>query len=92
MGEQGCRALACAGWGMLLAARDPRKGEAVAEPLRQKTGGRVTFGPLDVTSPDSIADLVQRLQQDATRLDALVNHARVYSERRGPEGTRHTLG
>ncbi|PYM64503.1 MAG: hypothetical protein DMD79_06425 [Candidatus Rokuibacteriota bacterium] len=34
---------------------------------------------------------MQRFQQDATRLDALVNNARVYSERRGPEGTRHPL-
>lgn len=51
----------------------------------------MTFVPLDVTSPDSIADLVQRLQQDAIRLDALVNNAGVYGERRGPEGTRHTL-
>lgn len=59
--------------------------------LRQGTGGRVTFVPLDVTRADSIADLVRRLQQDATRLDALVNNAGLYRERRGPEGTRRIL-
>ncbi|MGH7265348.1 MAG: SDR family NAD(P)-dependent oxidoreductase [Candidatus Rokuibacteriota bacterium] len=73
MGEQVCRELARAGWHVLLASRDPKKGESIAAQLRQETGGRVTFVSLDVTSSDSIADLVRRLHQDATRLDALVN-------------------
>jgi NAD(P)-dependent dehydrogenase (short-subunit alcohol dehydrogenase family) len=91
IGEQVCRELARAGWHVLLAARDPKKGEPVAAQLRQETGGRVTFVSLDVTSPDSIADLVRRLQEGAIRLDALVNNAGVYGDRRGAEGTRRTL-
>jgi carbonyl reductase 1 len=91
IGAQVCRELTRAGWRVLLAARDPKKGEPIAAQLRQETGGRVAFVPLDVTSPDSIADLVRRLQQDAVRVDALVNNAGVYGERRGPEGTRRTL-
>jgi NAD(P)-dependent dehydrogenase (short-subunit alcohol dehydrogenase family) len=91
IGEQVCRELARAGWHVLLAARDPKKGEPIAAQLRQARGGRVTFVALDVTSPDSIADLVRRLHQDAIRIDALVNNAGVYGERRGPEGTRRTL-
>jgi NAD(P)-dependent dehydrogenase (short-subunit alcohol dehydrogenase family) len=91
IGEQVCRELARAGWDVLLAARDPKKGEPVAAQLRKETGGRVKFVPLDVTSPDSIADLVGRLRQDAIRLDGLVNNAGVHGERRGPEGTRRTL-
>jgi NAD(P)-dependent dehydrogenase (short-subunit alcohol dehydrogenase family) len=90
IGEQVCRELARAGWHVLLAARDPKKGEPVAAQLRQETGGRVTFVSLDVTSPDSIADLVRRLQEGAIRLDALVNNAGVYGDRRGAEGTRRT--
>jgi NAD(P)-dependent dehydrogenase (short-subunit alcohol dehydrogenase family) len=43
IGEQVCRELARAGWHVLLAARDPKKGEPVAAQLRQETGGRVTF-------------------------------------------------
>jgi carbonyl reductase 1 len=91
IGEQVCRELARAGWDVLLAARDSRHGEPVAARLREETGGRVTFVPLDVTSPDSIADLARRLRAEAIRLDALVNNAGVYGDRRGPEGTRRTL-
>jgi carbonyl reductase 1 len=91
IGEQVCRELARAGWGVLLAARDPKKGEPIAGQLRRETSGRVTFVPLDVTSPDSIAALVRRLQHDAVRLEALVNNAGIYGQRRGPEGARRTL-
>jgi NAD(P)-dependent dehydrogenase (short-subunit alcohol dehydrogenase family) len=91
IGREVCRELAGLGWVVLLAARDGRQGERVAADLRRDTAGRVEGVPLDVTSPDSIADLVQRLQQDAIRLDALVNNAGVHGERRGAEGTRRTL-
>jgi NAD(P)-dependent dehydrogenase (short-subunit alcohol dehydrogenase family) len=91
IGQEICRALARAAWDVLLTARDPTRGERAAAQLRRTTGSRVTFLPLDVTRPDSIADLVARLQQDAIRLDALVNNAGVYGERRGAEGTRRTL-
>jgi NAD(P)-dependent dehydrogenase (short-subunit alcohol dehydrogenase family) len=91
IGEQVCRELARAGWDVLLAARDPGQGEPVAARLRHETGGRVTFVPLDVTSPDSIADLAPRLRRDAIRLDALVNNAGIYGARGGAEGTRRTV-
>jgi NAD(P)-dependent dehydrogenase (short-subunit alcohol dehydrogenase family) len=91
IGAQVCRELTRAGWRVLLAARDPEKGEALAAELRRTAGGHVTFVPLDVTSRDSIADLVRGLQHEATRVDALVNNAGVYGERRGPKGTRRTL-
>jgi carbonyl reductase 1 len=91
IGEQVCRELARAGWDILLAARDPKKGEPVAAHLRKVTGGRVKFVSLDVTSPDSIAELTRRPQHDAIRLDALVNNAGVYGERRGPERTRRPV-
>jgi len=91
IGAQVCRELAGAGWDVLLAARDPKTGGPVAARLREETGGRVTFVPLDVTSPDSIGALARRLQQDGIRLDALVNNAGVYGERRGAEGVRRTL-
>src|SRR5262245_40667589 len=81
IGEQVCRELARAGWDVRLAARDPAQGEAVAARLREETGGRVTFVPLEVTSPDSIAGLAAGLRREAVRLDALVNNAGVYGER-----------
>ena len=80
-GVVGCSVLyhlARAGWTVLLAARDPEKGEAAAARLRRETEGQVTFVPLDVTSPDSIAGLAARLRRDAVRLDALVNNAGIY--------------
>jgi NAD(P)-dependent dehydrogenase (short-subunit alcohol dehydrogenase family) len=91
IGEQVCRELARAGWDVLLAARDPEKGEPVAARLSMETGGRVTFVPLDVTSTESMAGLVARLLRDRTRVDALVNNAGVYGTRGGPEGTRRTV-
>ena len=91
IGEQVCRELARAGWHILLTARDPTTGESVAARLRRETASRVTFIPLDVTSPDSIAKLVRQLRDDAIHLDALVNNAGVYGERPGPDGTRRTL-
>jgi NAD(P)-dependent dehydrogenase (short-subunit alcohol dehydrogenase family) len=91
IGQQVCQELARDGWHVLLTARDPTQGERAAAQLRTATEGRVTFLSLDVTSPDSIADLVRRLQQTAIRLDAVVNNAGVYGERRGVEGTRRTL-
>jgi NAD(P)-dependent dehydrogenase (short-subunit alcohol dehydrogenase family) len=91
IGAEVCREFARAGWDVLLGARDPARGEPVAARLREETGGRVTFVPLDVTGPDSIAALVARLNREAIRLDALVNNAGVYGERGGQEGTRRTL-
>jgi NAD(P)-dependent dehydrogenase (short-subunit alcohol dehydrogenase family) len=91
IGQQVCRELARAAWHVLLTARDPTQGQLAAAQLRTATGGRVTFLPLDVTSPDSIADLARRLEQTVIRLDALVNNAGVYGERRGVAGTRRTL-
>src|SRR5262245_5706781 len=91
IGEQVCRELARAGWDILLAARDSKQGEPVAARLDEETGGGVTFVPLEVTSPDSIASLAARLRREAIRLDALVNNAGVYRERGGPEGARRTL-
>jgi NAD(P)-dependent dehydrogenase (short-subunit alcohol dehydrogenase family) len=91
IGEQVCRELARAGWGILLAARDPERGGPAAAHLREETGGSVRFVPLDVTSPGSIANLARRLREDASRLDALVNNAGVYGERRGPAGARRTI-
>jgi NAD(P)-dependent dehydrogenase (short-subunit alcohol dehydrogenase family) len=86
IGEQVCRELAHAGWDVLLAARDPEQGEAVAARLRSETGGRVTFLPLDVASADSIASLAARLRREGIGLDALVNNAGVYRE-----GARRTV-
>src|SRR5262245_22336145 len=91
IGEQVCRELVVAGWDVLLGARDPGAGEPVAARLRTATGGRVTSVVLDVTSPDSIASLGQTLERDAIRLDALVNNAGVYGERRGADGVRRTI-
>jgi NAD(P)-dependent dehydrogenase (short-subunit alcohol dehydrogenase family) len=91
IGEQVCREVARAGWDVLLAARDPKKGGPAAAHLGKETGAKVRFVPLDVTSLESIATLARTLQEDAIRLDALVNNAGVYGERRGPEGARRTV-
>jgi NAD(P)-dependent dehydrogenase (short-subunit alcohol dehydrogenase family) len=91
IGREVCRDLARRGWDVLLAARDPAKGEAAAAALRTETAGRVTAIAVDVTSRDSITELARRLRQDAIRLHALVNNAGVYRERGAAAGTRRTI-
>ncbi|HVO30195.1 MAG TPA: SDR family NAD(P)-dependent oxidoreductase [bacterium] len=91
IGQQVCRELASEGWDVLLAARDPKKGEHAASRLRKETGGRVKSVELDVTSEESIATAARKLKDGAIRIDAIVNNAGVYGEGRGAEGVRRTL-
>jgi NAD(P)-dependent dehydrogenase (short-subunit alcohol dehydrogenase family) len=80
LGLEACRQLARAGAKVVLASRDPEKGEAAATALRGE-GLEVTAYPLDVTDAASIGRLAAFIEQQFGRLDILVNNAGVFMDR-----------
>ena len=77
LGLETCRQLARRGCRVILTSRDPAKGKAAAEGLRQ-AGGDVTFLPLDVTDSKAILRLRDRVLKQFGRADVLVNNAAIY--------------
>ncbi|MBK9752521.1 MAG: SDR family NAD(P)-dependent oxidoreductase [Nannocystis sp.] len=71
IGREICRQLHARGFHVLLAARDPARGLAVARELG------VAFTPLDVSDPASIARMVTSLEGRKLGLDVLVHNAGV---------------
>lgn len=70
------RALARRGGHVILAVRDPAKGDrAVAEISAGQPGARLEVRRLDLADLDSVRDFAGRLRADHDRLDVLVNNA-----------------
>jgi NAD(P)-dependent dehydrogenase (short-subunit alcohol dehydrogenase family) len=72
-----CRGLVDRGLAVVLGARDATAGEEAAASLREE-GGTVRVETLDVSEPDAIDDLADRLHADGAAIDVLVNNAGVY--------------
>lgn len=70
------RGLARQGDHVLLASRDPSKGEAAARQLA--ADGQVTPVTLEVTDPASVAALTARIRAEFGRCDVLINNAAIY--------------
>src|SRR3954466_3946031 len=79
IGLEVARQLARRGFHAVITSRDEAKGRQAAEGIRAG-GGKATFLPLDVSSPDSIRDAVRRFGAVADRLDVLINNAGVYPD------------
>jgi NAD(P)-dependent dehydrogenase (short-subunit alcohol dehydrogenase family) len=79
IGLETVRQLAPLGFTVLLAARDPAKGEAAAEKLR-KEGLDVQFLKLDVTSDADRKAAARTIAERYGKLDVLVNNAGVMAE------------
>jgi len=77
IGLEACRQLAGAGINVVLAARDPERGEQAAQKLRNE-GLDVTYERLDVADSNSVEDCARRLADAGTEVNALVNNAGVY--------------
>ena len=75
-----CRGLAAKGVQVVLAARDPGKGEAAAAALR-KEGLPVRCHPLDASDPASVEALAAFTGKEYGRLDILVNNAAIRNDR-----------
>jgi NAD(P)-dependent dehydrogenase (short-subunit alcohol dehydrogenase family) len=77
IGLEACRLLAESGMHVVLTARNPEKGEAAAQKLRDG-GLEVTSEQLDVADSQSVRDCARRLADTDTAIDVLVNNAGVY--------------
>ncbi|XP_062030613.1 (+)-neomenthol dehydrogenase-like [Rosa rugosa] len=69
--------LASKGVGVVLTARDVKRGTEAAESLKASGFSDVVFHQLDVTAPTSIASLANFLKTQFRKLDILVNNAGV---------------
>ncbi|OJH37159.1 SDR family oxidoreductase [Cystobacter ferrugineus] len=90
LGFEVCRQLGQRGLRVLLSARDIAEGARATAALREE-GLDVTFEPLDVTSPESIAQLADRLGRQELRLAALVNNAGIALEGFNADVVERTL-
>jgi NAD(P)-dependent dehydrogenase (short-subunit alcohol dehydrogenase family) len=70
--------LARAGAEVIMPVRSATKGEAAAESIRTAVAGaRVSIRPLDLSSLDSVAALVNQLNTEGRAIDILINNAGV---------------
>jgi NAD(P)-dependent dehydrogenase (short-subunit alcohol dehydrogenase family) len=86
LGFEMARQLGQAGVTVVMAARDPQKGEAAAQALR-KEGIDARFLKLDVTNRQDHAAAAKFLEDNFGRLDILINNAAIS----GGEATDETL-
>ena len=76
IGLEVARQLADRGMAVILASRDPEKGEAAARGL-SGDGLSVLSRPLDVSDDASVGELAAKVEEEQGRLDVLVNNAGV---------------
>lgn len=74
IGEACARAFASAGWRVVMAARSAEKMQAVIADLGE-AGGHCLAVATDVSDPQSVEALFQRIGADCGRLDAVFNNA-----------------
>lgn len=83
IGKQTAIGLARLGAQVVLACRNPAKGEAVRGEITAQTGShRVEVMRVDLSEPESIRTFVGEFRVGHTRLDSLVNNAGILSFRR----------
>lgn len=78
LGYEDALALARAGASVVIAGRNPRKGEEAVSAVREAVAGAdVRFERLDLASLVSVADFTDRLKGQVDALDILINNAGV---------------
>jgi NAD(P)-dependent dehydrogenase (short-subunit alcohol dehydrogenase family) len=75
LGRHFSRAIAAEGGVAVVADAQPENAERVAADIRAEYGDRALAESLDITSAESVAALIGRLDQRFGRIDALVNNA-----------------
>ena len=80
LGFQTALALARAGANVIIAGRNPSKGNVAVDRIRQDVpGARVEFGLVDLANLTSIRSFVEGLRSSRNSLDLLINNAAVMS-------------
>ena len=78
IGFEAAKSLAAAGAHVVLACRDPKRGQRAADELRSEHPAASTeLAPLDLASLASVRDFAKRFSDRHQRLDVLVNNAGV---------------
>lgn len=78
LGFQDALALARAGANVIIAGRNPSRGAAAVNQIREEVpGADVVFGLLDLASLNSVRSFVQGLRSSRSSLDLLINNAAV---------------
>jgi len=78
MGYEDAKALAAAGAQVVIAARNPQRGdEAIARIKQEVAGAQVHFEALDLADLASVQALGERLGATLPRLDGLINNAAI---------------
>jgi len=75
IGKAFAQRLAAGGHGLVLVARDVERLEGLAESLRIAHGVPVEVLPADLSDPEALERVAQRLRDDAPPVDLLVNNA-----------------
>src|SRR5437660_11288035 len=81
IGLETARALARGGGRVVVGARDPARGEAVADELI-RAGHAAELLTMDLSSFASVREAARRFAAATSRLDVLVNNAGVVARRR----------
>jgi NAD(P)-dependent dehydrogenase (short-subunit alcohol dehydrogenase family) len=79
IGFEVCRQLGLQGYRIIVGSRNPEFGTHAATELQQAGIDAMPL-TIDVSRPDSIADAVVHLQEQAIHVDVLVNNAGIYPE------------
>src|SRR5580704_5527877 len=74
IGRAAALALHNAGFSIVLAGRRASEIEKTAA-MAARTGGRILTTPTDVSQPDSVKELFERIREEFGRLDVLFNNA-----------------
>lgn len=78
MGFEDAKALAAAGAQVVIAARNPQRGQEAIERIRQEVpDAQLQFEAVDLSSLSSVRALGQRLGATLPRLDGLINNAAI---------------
>ena len=86
IGYEVARRLGKQGVTILASARNATSGEAAAAKLRAD-GSEISFLPLDVTKPETIAAAANTIRSRHGRLDILINNAGIVQKGDGPPNT-----
>jgi NAD(P)-dependent dehydrogenase (short-subunit alcohol dehydrogenase family) len=83
LGEATVRALSQKGWTVVIACRDESRGQTVKSRIEtMQPASSLEVLPLDLTSPSSIRNFVERFAEEYGRMDALIHTAAVFTSDR----------